>query len=184
VEEIILDQPAIQQDKSQIKYGTFWRRVGGTFLDWLVMVPFSYGIAYLNSASWRSSVILVLLSLIPLGYKPLMEFRYGATLGKMALNLRVRNLEFAEASLGAILLRNIFHIIPLLISLLSTLAVYNNFDLGLVKVAGFRQHYFEIQHITFAFFFLSIIDAIALAADPRKRSLHDRIGGTVVVNQP
>lgn len=187
MEEIILDQPAIQKDKSNIKYSGFWQRFGAVVVDWLVLVPVTLGITYFNTSSWKNSVLLVLISIISTGYKPFMEYQYGATLGKMALKLRVRNLEFEEASLTEILLRNIFHIVPAVISLLFTLAMYSDSDFksvsGLMEFGVFSQRYAWLQYINYAFGFIGIVDAIMLLADERNRSLHDRIGGTVVISE-
>jgi uncharacterized RDD family membrane protein YckC len=186
MEEVILDQPVIQQQKSNTKYGSFWERVGAITLDWIILVPVSFGISYVNTTSWKSSLILILISIVGTGYKPFMEFRYGATLGKMAVKLRVTNTEFEEASLAAILLRNIFHIVPAFITLLFTLAMYNDpgFESvsGLMEFGTLSQQYATLQYINYAVGFLGFIDAIVMAADQRKRSLHDRIGGTVVIN--
>ena len=179
MDETILDQPVVEQQKSITTYSGFWQRVGAAFLDWVVMVPVSLGIKYLSVSPW-SPVISVVLNLIPVIYKPLMEYRYGATLGKMVLKLRVRNLEMEEASLGAIFLRNIFYLIPQVISLWATIVRY--FGSGLESDTLFRD-FTIFQYIVIGFGFISIIDVIMMAADPRKRSLHDRIGGTVVVDQ-
>jgi uncharacterized RDD family membrane protein YckC len=186
MEDIILDNSAIQQDKTSIKYGGFWQRFAAIILDWLVLAPVSLGVSYLNMSSWKSSALMVLISLIGLGYKPFMEYRYGASLGKMAMKLKVRNLEFEDATLGAILLRNIFQIIPGVISLFFSIAMYN--DPGFASVSGFgdftnlSQQYVAAQYINYGFGFLALIDAIVLAADYRKRSIHDKIGGTVVIS--
>ena len=186
MDEVILDQPVIQQQKSNTKYGSFWERVGGATLDWIILAPLSFGLSYLNTTTWKSSFILILVSIITTGYKPFMEFRYGATWGKMALKLRVTNLEFEEANLAAILLRNIFQIVPALITLLFTLDMYNDpaFESisGLMEFGTFSQQYDSLQYINYAVGLLGIIDGIMMAADQRKRSLHDRIGGTVVIN--
>jgi uncharacterized RDD family membrane protein YckC len=180
MDETILDQPIIEQQKSITTYGGFWQRIGAAFLDWVVMVPISLGIKYLNFGPW-SPVVSVVLNLIPVIYKPLMEFHYGATVGKMVLRLRVRNLEMEEASLGAIFRRNVFYLIPQVLSLWSTLVRY--FGRG-IESDSLLGDITTFQYIVIGVAFITVIDVIMMAADPRKRSLHDRIGGTVVVNQP
>ena len=179
MDDTILDQPVVEQQKSITTYGGFWQRVGAAFLDWVVMVPVSLGIRYLNVSPW-SPVISVVLNLIPVIYKPLMEYRYGATLGKMVLKLRVRNLEMEDPSLGAIFRRNVFYLIPQVLSLWSTLVRY--FGRG-IESDSLLGDFTIFQYIVIGFAFISIIEVIMMAADSRKRSLHDRIGGTVVVNQ-
>jgi uncharacterized RDD family membrane protein YckC len=185
--EEILDQSLIQSEKSNVKYGGFWERFGALLLDGIILAPISLGLTYLNMTSWKSSLILVLISIVVVGYKPFMEFTYGATLGKMALRLQVTNLELEKASMGEILLRNVFHLVPQLIGLVLTIGMYN--DPEFESVSGFGEYsvfsrgYLGLQYVNYASGFITIIDAIVLASDHQKRSLHDRIGGTLVVHK-
>jgi uncharacterized RDD family membrane protein YckC len=183
----ILDQAFEQSDRSKIRYGGFWSRFGASFIDGLILMPVSFGLSYLNITSWKSAIILVIFSMVTLSYKPVMEFVYGATLGKMALRLRVTNLEFENASLGEILLRNIFHLTPGLISLFFTIGVYT--DPGFESVDGFGdftiflQGFPILQYINYVVIFITLVDVIVLISDPQKRSLHDKIGGTFVIER-
>lgn len=186
--EDILDQSLFQPEESSVKYGDFWQRFCALIVDGVILSPVSFGLMYLNVTSWKSSLILVLISVVGMGYKPYMEFTYGATLGKMALKLSVTNQAFGKASLGEILLRNIFHIAPQFIALFFTIGMYN--DPGFESISGFgefsvfSQRFTVLQYINYAGGFVTIIDAIVLAADQQKRSLHDRIGGTFVICKP
>jgi uncharacterized RDD family membrane protein YckC len=185
--EDVLDQSLFQPDKPSVTYGGFWQRFGALILDGIILSPVSFGLTYLNITSWKSSLVLIIITLVGIAYKPYMESTYGATLGKMALKLTVTNLEFEKASLGDILLRNIFQIVPQLITLFFTISIYN--DPGFESVSGFRefstfsQQFHVLQYINYAAGLILMIDGIMLAADQRKRSLHDRIGGTLVINK-
>jgi len=187
--EEVLDQPLFNETTTgNIKYGGFWARLGAQFLDGLILVPISFGLTYFNTTSWKSALLLVIVTAIGIAYKPFMEFTYGATFGKMALKLKVTNTDFEKADLLEILLRNIFHIVPQLITLLLTITmVYNNPDFESVSGWGeyttFTQQFSVLQYVNYAAGLIMIIDAIMLAADEQKRSLHDRIGGTFVIYQ-
>lgn len=186
--EDVLDQSLFQPDKSGVQYGSFWQRFGALIIDGIILSPISVGLTYLNITTWKSSLILVLITIAGLSYKPFMEFTYGATWGKMALKLTVTNLTFEKASLGEILLRNIFHIVPPLIALIFTISMYNNPDFDSVSGFGeftlFSKQYPVLQYINYAAGLIGIIDGIMLITDQQKRSLHDRIAGTLVICKP
>jgi uncharacterized RDD family membrane protein YckC len=183
----VLDQPLVQADTATVKYGGFWSRFGALILDGFILAPFSLGLSYFNITSWKSSLALVVITLIGLAYKPFMEFNYGATLGKMAFKLKVVNNDLERASLGEILLRNIFNIVPSLITLFVTLGVYADPEFGditgFMEYTAFTQQYAALQFISYGSGILSIIDGIVLIADDQKRSLHDKIAKTFVVDQ-
>jgi uncharacterized RDD family membrane protein YckC len=185
--EEVLDQSFVQPERSAVKYGGFWQRFGALFIDGLILAPISMGLNYFNIITWKSPMILVAITIIAIGYKPFMEYSYGATWGKMALKLKVTNLEFEKADLQAILMRNIFHIVPQLISLVFSIGMYTDPDFqsvtGFMEFSTFSEQFTTLQYINYASGLLTIVDAIMLAADSQKRSLHDRIGGTFVLDQ-
>jgi uncharacterized RDD family membrane protein YckC len=183
----ILDQPPVDPTITNVKYGGFWSRFGALFIDGLVLAPVSFGLNYLNISSWKSSLLLILITLVSIAYKPFMEYTYGATLGKMALKLKVTNLNFESANLSEILLRNIFHIVPQLLALLLTVGVYGNADFESVEGWGdytlFMQQFSVLQYINYTAGLITVVEAIMLLADDQKRTLHDRIGKTFVIDQ-
>jgi hypothetical protein len=95
----ILDQPLIQTNQNDVKYAGFWSRLGALLIDGIILAPLSFGISYFNIVSWKSLLVLILLGLITVTYKPVLEFLYGATWGKMALKLKVVSLQFENATL-------------------------------------------------------------------------------------
>lgn len=186
--EGILDQLPVEQNRNTVKYGGFWVRLGALLIDGLVLAPLSFGVAYFNMTNWKSVPVLVVLSLLGLAYKPLMENTYGATLGKMALRLQVVDLNFEKATFGTILLRNIFNIIPGLFSLFLSVQIYTDPDFqsisGFAEFAQFSQSYGSNQLMSSANGLLMIVEAIMIGVDEQKRSLHDRIAGTYVIEKP
>src|SRR5687767_7279656 len=101
----VLDQPLIEVDANAVKFGGFWLRLGALIIDTVILAPISFGVMFFNITSWKSPLLLIIFSLIAVGYKPAMERYYGATLGKMALKLRVVNLQLQPANLTEIVMR-------------------------------------------------------------------------------
>lgn len=181
----VIDQPIIQTNENVVKYGGFWARFGAVIIDGLILAPISFGVSYFNIVTWKSPLLLVVFSLVTVAYKPLMEFLYGATLGKMALKLKVVNLQYERATLGEILLRNIFHLAGSLLTLFFTIGVYTDPEFesisGFTEYTAFTRNFVVLQFISYASGFITIVDGIVLLADKQNRSLHDKIGQTFVI---
>jgi uncharacterized RDD family membrane protein YckC len=183
--EQVLDEALFQTKEKTVKYAGFWPRLGALIIDGIILAPISYGLTYLNVTLWKGSLIMVLATLIGMAYKPVMEHLYGATLGKMSLNLKVTNLDFEKSSLSQILLRNIFNIAPSLVTLVLMIGVYQ--DPGFQSVSGYSEYstflssFKMIQYVNLLMGGLVIADAIVMLADKRNRAWHDRIAGTFVI---
>jgi uncharacterized RDD family membrane protein YckC len=185
----ILDapQPNATIDPNTVVYGGFWVRLGAMFIDGLVLAPVSVGLMYYNATSSKNALLLAAITLLSLAYKPVMEYIYGATLGKMALKLRVVDAQFEKAGLQEILLRNIFHIVPSLVTLAFTISIYLNPEFedvnGFMEYSQYTGQFKSLQIINFVSGLITIIDAIVLVSDSRKRSLHDKIAQTYVIER-
>lgn len=185
--EQLLDQDLIQQDERIVKYAAFWPRVGAVLMDGLILAPVTFGITYLNITSWKSPIVLILITLLSVAYKPFMEFRYGATLGKMALKFQVVNLKFGRADLSEILIRNVFHIVPSLITLFFTVNIYQSEAFRTISsYSGYSSlisTYGLLQAVNLISGLIILVDVIVLLADKYNRSLHDKLAGTLVVEK-
>ncbi len=73
-----------------VRYSTFGQRFLALLVDGLVLAPFLL-VDFYNKTTWKSLALLMIVFIIMLVYKPFMEAKYGATLGKMALGLTVVN---------------------------------------------------------------------------------------------
>jgi uncharacterized RDD family membrane protein YckC len=176
----------IQQERPVI-YGSFWPRLWASLLDGLIVGCFSVPISTYNSGGWKSIPVLILVSLVSIAYKPFCEYRFGATAGKMALKLKVVNLHLQRATLQEVLLRNLFHFVPVLFSFGLSLSIYlkpefeqiNNFrDYSVLAAQASGKYYVYTVSLV-----LPIVDLIFLLTDKRCRTLHDRIGKTFVIKE-
>lgn len=170
-------------DEVRIIYGKFWPRTGALLLDGLAVGIPIFIVTYMN-ISWKNIPLLVLTSLIGLCYRPVMEYRYGATLGKMALGLKVVDLNYARPSLDAVLLRNVFNLGSGLLSLIFSIIIFLSPEFQ--DVTGFME-YGALQnarperYVQWIFSLIMFVEIIFLLTDDRCRALHDRIGNTYVI---
>lgn len=187
MEPVILDQPFSQPENAKVTYGGFWVRLGALLLDGIILAPISFGLTYFNIIEWKSSMLFIAITVVGTAYKPFMEYTYGATLGKMALKLKVVTQTYEKADLGKILLRNIFNILPALVTLVLTLGMFADPDFesvtGFQDYAIFSQRFTSSQYFSYANSVLMLVEAIMIGTDDQKRSLHDRIAGTYVIER-
>lgn len=105
----------------------------------------------------------------------------------MALRLTVTNTSFQKAELGAILLRNIFNIVSGVLVLFISVTMYNDPSFQAISTfmefSMYSQEYQSMQFVNLANFLIVVIEAIMLATDATKRSLHDRIANTYVIEK-
>lgn len=184
----ILDT-AVQQptEYPQVKYGGFWPRLGALFLDFLILGLPTIALSYFNVVSWKSTPLLIVTSLVSLAYKPFMEFQYGATFGKMALNLRVVNLNFQKANFTEIFLRNIFNIVAGVFSLVSSFLVFNSVQFqtltGYMEFNRLVASQRSSSILQGSNALIVLVEFICLVSDDQKRALHDRIAKTYVIEK-
>jgi len=182
----VIDAPLVQNE-TEVKYGGFWLRLGALIIDGLILAPISVGVGYFNGTTWKSLPILIVLSLVTLSYKPLMELVYGATLGKMAFKLKVVNVNFDAPGIREALLRNIFNIVPDVAAIFFSVYMFMDPEFesvtGLMEFYNFSQKFATKQLFDWIVLVILLVDMIVLLSDKEKRSLHDKIGGTYVLEQ-
>lgn len=182
----ILDQGLTRDTNEAVRYAGFLPRLAALIIDGIVLAPLTLGVMWLNIATWKSPVVFILASLISLAYKPAMESLYGATVGKMALDLRVVNLEHGRADIRAVLLRNVFHIGQSVMTFFLSLTVFTS--QAIESVSGYLEFSIASQSslstiVNLVTFVIVIIDLVVMLSDQRNRSWHDKIGGTYVVER-
>ncbi len=179
---------AENQDDIQVEYATFWSRTGAYILDGIIVASFTLFINAINIANFKSFLIYLPVAIVAIFYKPFMESKYGATLGKMALKLKVTDQNFNQIDFKQSLLRSIILIFPAILFVPIYYLAFNNPNLAeYSQIFEFAQSLaieYPIQSwISNLSFIIIVIDIIMLLTDKTKtqRSLHDRIGKTFVL---
>jgi uncharacterized RDD family membrane protein YckC len=176
-----------QNNGNQAIFATFWTRVWATVVDSIILMPIILTVMYYNITGWKNVLILVLVTVVPTLYKVLMEYNYGATLGKMVYRIVVVDYDFEKPSLEAVILRNIVGILSGAATFASTFYVFS-LD-GFKEVTGFLAYaeFMEKNNrisalnnlMSLAFF----IDVLMMLSDKQNRTYHDKIGKTYVVKR-
>lgn len=140
-------------------YGGFWRRLGACIIDAIVIIiPFALLTMLLPSGE---SGITFLSGAACAAYSIIMHGRYGATLGKMALGIKVTQLDGSPID---------YRIAAWRYSPLLAIGFLGLF-LPLQQVAG-------ILNLLYV-----LLGAVILAVHAQKRTIHDFIAKTVVLRK-
>jgi uncharacterized RDD family membrane protein YckC len=169
--------------KEEVEYAGFWIRVGAGLIDILVMIPI-FAVSYFNQFDIKSLALLYILTIISVMYKPLLEFKYGATLGKMAVGIKVVNLEMQRITLDQAFGRYIPWAISVVIQLMIGTSLF------LAPKFSSADTYLEIQAITqdsplnmisgiYSLVFVLLI--CWLIFDKKNQGIHDKIAKTLCI---
>jgi uncharacterized RDD family membrane protein YckC len=164
------------------RYQTFWPRFWAGFIDSLVFIPVMIADGFL-SAPQRPAAIIIVWGAIGYTsywlYSVLLHSRYGQTLGKMAMHVKVLDVSengipsFRQAifrDAGYIIL-NSFSLVYLFYLVLT--GRYSGEDAQVATVPG--------QILTWAGVGWSLLEIITMWTNKKRRALHDFLAGTVVI---
>ncbi len=182
------DEPLFPE--AEIVFAKFWTRFGAFMTDGLITIIIILPVTYFNVIQWKVPWVFILTSIITIVYKPFMEYRYGATLGKMAVGIKVVGHQFQKVTLQEELRRVSFYLVPSIIQQILTLKFY--FSDQLNAIHQYKDYNDFIVSTNPALYILNIIVIFLLVADTitffsnnQNRSLHDIYAGTYVIeNRP
>lgn len=169
-------------------YASVSRRIIARFIDFgLVWVPLN-ALALMALIFWRSLPVAIGLLLLEAIYKPLLEARWGATLGKKWMKMKV-----VDRTTGRLMDINqsLYRYLPWAFSVCASVFVFTRYfqDPAFADVTDLEAYVdFANEHVLNESFLLSLVtnltvfSAVWMFSDPMVRALHDRIAGTVVIN--
>ncbi len=165
-------------------YGTFKERALASLIDGLVLIPLTV-IDWFNKSDWKSQILLTIVFIVGLIYKPFWEFKFGATIGKKSMKLIVVNKAYHKVNLKEVLIRNIFDITSRILFFVAMLVTYRS-D-GFISVTSnrefvaFQKTIINMNPTLLFFSSITVIEIVFILSDKQRRSLHDRMAATFVV---
>jgi uncharacterized RDD family membrane protein YckC len=173
------------QEETQLKYASFWQRVGASLIDSLIFAPVAVLSIY-NTISFKNFILFLLLSMVGLLYKPVMEYAYGASLGKMAMKLKVITESHGNMNVEQTIVRNIFYILIGVLSLLSGIYTFTSGDfenIGTFMELSEAQNQQTSAMITQIVNFVFLISCLFVAFRDNRQALHDSMASTYVIER-
>ncbi len=161
----------------------FWIRVGAYIIDGLIFIPIMI-LSFWNIYSLKSTVVLVLISLPGVIYKPFMESFFGATLGKMSCKIKVIDDNGKKLSLFGAYVRYFPFLISVGINLAGQLIVFLSPQFqsatSFIEIGQAQQGNF-LGPIGTIVGLLILIECIFASFTFRKRALHDMLAESFCV---
>lgn len=182
-----LNEESIFPD-ADIIYSKFWDRFGAFLLDGCIVLAFTLPVSYFNVTVWKIPPLYLLLGLVTMLYKPFMECRYGATLGKMIVKLEVVGHDFKKITVPEEIKRVSFYLFPAILQYIIVLPLY--FSKAFDTINNYREFNDHVAlsnpslyWITWIVIGLLITDTISFFVNQPNRALHDLYAGTNVIEK-
>ena len=182
MEEDIIDEFGEENGKDVV-YAGFWIRVGAAIIDSLVLLPIA-SIEIFNKTNLDSYSVLFVTTALSMLYKPYLEFKGGATIGKKALGLRVVNEEYEGITMDQSVLRSMPWLIQSLIATMVSIQYYQGDERvsSFLDLATLQQEGYWIElNAMYSFVFIVII--LVVIFDKQKQGLHDKIAKTYCIKE-
>ncbi|USA54399.1 RDD family protein [Acinetobacter sp. C32I] len=173
-------------------YAGFWKRLAAAIIDSLILIPFMVIAHHTQSISIISSMITLVISAVLFSvYVIYFHYRFGATLGKMAIKIKITCPNGSKISLKQALIRSSIDIGFSLLTVIAQLIALKHADPTIYLNAGFTDRAKYILLLYPAWYSLVSTlsqvwwwsEFITLLFNKRKRAIHDFMAGTVVIKK-
>jgi uncharacterized RDD family membrane protein YckC len=172
-----VDEP---RTEDWFRYRVFWRRLAAGILDSALLIFVAQ--LLIRLATGRHGLLASLAPLIgghvaPVAYELTLLSRMGATVGKMAMGIRVLSLD--ETTLPTVRQAALRNIVGVIVALAMTgVFVGNTYFLQRISLGVFVAALFVLNWLVVLWFCLEFF---TMWTNAKRRALHDFIAGTVVV---
>ena len=187
MDDHILDDELLNSNgDSKIRMAGFWIRVGAAFVDLVVYLP-AMAIYFYNMFYLKSIVIQLIILVLMMAYKPFMEYRYGATFGKMAVNIKVIGTGLNRLSLNQAAVRYIPWLTGSIISIISAFYLFQDqtflqtsdfIELSAIQSQILPSGLNTINYLSSVFLFVSVI---VVGFTKEKQGIHDMMANTYCI---
>ncbi|HEX8236682.1 MAG TPA: RDD family protein [Abditibacteriaceae bacterium] len=171
-------------------YAGFWPRFCAGFIDFLVFLPFLIANLWLGSLSKTLAILFVVpTSIFYVAYEVYFHGRFGQTLGKRAVGIRVVTQEGTPISWNQALVRSSVSIVFSLLTMAASLIAYLHFPYAQYNALGWWQRQTKLADffpswghtVSTASSIWSWSEVLVVLFNKKKRALHDFMAGTVVI---
>ena len=180
----ILDTDTLKRH-SNVEYASFGNRLLATLVDFLVMLIPMGAMMYFMFMD-KNMIFVLVFSIIGGLYKPLMEGVYSATLGKMAVGIKMVDYDHENLDLVQSFTKNGIYLINSAIGIASMFWLFGNE--AFLEAEGFLESSIAsegnpYQIISSIWSFAIIISCFMMLASDKKQTLHDRVANTFCIKK-
>lgn len=177
------NQPDTTTEPNKFQFASLGVRIAAAVIDFLLYFPFII-LAVYNFISLKSFGLDLLINLIPLFYKPYMEWKYGATVGKMVVKLKVVGKDGTAITFDQAMTRFVPFFIYMAIVVMSNYHLFSAYGfmeaIDLEKITELQQKNRFAGASSFASFLLTF-SILYVITNPYRQGLHDRLAKTYCI---
>ncbi len=177
-------------ENDNLIYAGFWIRLIAGIIDYIICLPFTYTIKYIDgynkfSFCWGILINIILLVIYDIYFVK----KYGGTLGKLIVKIKILKTNGEKVDWKESFLRST---IPLTTNILTfvlmLMSVQNITDKEFFAINYKNRGAFILTESPYfysllAFIFIAIIgEYVVLLTNKKRRAIHDYIAGTIVIN--
>lgn len=147
----------------------------------------SYKIQSWNT--WNFS-FFYLLEFIYFSYELFLSARYGQTVGKMLLKIKIFKMDGSNIGMRESFLRLIPNLIPLLLTFIFYLYFFNQLNESFFKDSDFSELTMKFQKLNpyskytlILTYFVASLELVTMFLNKERRAVHDLIAGTIVLEK-
>lgn len=182
----ILDEGQLNQGADNVEYAGFWLRVGASIMDGLILIP-AIGIMYYGLFFIKSLPVAIIGQLAMILYKPILEGKMSATLGKKIVHIKVVDQKGDDINMAQAFTRSVFYLASSAMAFIINISMM--VDMDFIEIDGFMESnaYYQLHTnaalstINTLLSVLYTVACIVVAFNKKKQGLHDQIAKTYVV---
>ncbi|MFT4760590.1 MAG: putative RDD family membrane protein YckC [Paraglaciecola sp.] len=181
----VLDNEFLKPLKTDMQnpvFAGFWIRAWASIIDSLVFIPVII-ISFQNVLSWKLLGLEILTTFAWMFYKVFMEWKYQATLGKMAMKIKVVNESGDSMTLEQSLVRFSLYFLSYMGTLMVNYYLFMDADFAEVQTLSELVILQESRADSVGAFanFPMMISVMFVVFDSKKQALHDKMAKTYCV---
>lgn len=176
---------------SELRYAGFGPRFSANLIDFLIFVPISIGLLWLDALSWEVALVVIFLRVyFSAIYNVYFHGRWGRSIGKFVMKIRVTKLNGESIVYKQAFYRYSVDLCLATISIIALLMGMLSMSKSDYETADFVQRTAMVQQsapfwnewigLTGKIWFWS--EVVVLLFNKKRRAIHDFIAGTVVIH--
>ena len=181
----------MNQTEPQLNYASFWKRSASVLIELLLFFPVFYFLVkyFFPISKLSAGVGYAFLSLLEIAYLVYFHTRWGQTIGKMVMGIRVTRLDGTRIGFREALMRSSVDIVLGSVLIVSTEMIIANWktpewgSIGGMKMLRLLHQRNPLNDLLNSIDNLWILsEAVVVLFNWKRRALHDFIAGTVVLD--
>lgn len=172
-----------------VRYAGFWRRAGAGLVDFALWIPVAVVLFRLESASPAAAILSAVLGqVLYYAYVLPLTKRFGGTVGKLAVGIRVRPADGPELRWAHVVRRSAVDLVSSATIVAAVVIGLREIPFEAYRAASWANRTRVLEQAVpwhawaaNAYMLWLLSEFVVILLNRKRRALHDFIGGTVVV---